>query len=215
MLHNEPNVGDFSNLTIGVLELQGDFAEHTAMLRRCGAGRVVGIRQAVDMANLDAIVFPGGESTAISKLLVEQDMMPDIQSHVTAGLPMFGTCAGCILLAKDIVQRPEQPRIGAMNIKVDRNAYGSQIDSFEAFVSSKCPELSSGDALRVVHIRAPAIIDVADTVEVLASYNDTPILVREGSILACTFHPELTTDTRIHTLFLDMVTKYKSSRASK
>lgn len=211
MLHGHSREPDFSSLTIGVLELQGDFAEHTAMLRRCGAGRVVGVRQAGDLSKLDALVFPGGESTTISKLLVEQDMMERIKCMAESGLPMFGTCAGCILLAGKIRQRPEQPRVGVMNIEVDRNAYGAQIDSFEALVSPKCAELASGGALRVVHIRAPAIVDVGKAVDVLATYKNTPILVRQGPLLACTFHPELTDDIRIHSLFLRLVCEYSNN----
>lgn len=213
MPHQNSPPPQFSRLTIGVLELQGDFAEHTAMLRRCGVRRVVGVRQPDHLSNLDALVFPGGESTTISKLLVEQNMMDRIKRMAESGLPMFGTCAGCILLAANIRQRPEQPRVGVMDIVVDRNAYGAQIHSFEALVSPKCAHISAGPALRVVHIRAPAILDVAKSVDVLASYNNSPILVRQGPLLACTFHPELTDDTRIHTLFLRIVCQYATNTA--
>lgn len=199
------------NLRIGVLELQGDFAEHTDMLRRCGAGQVVGIRLAEDLHDLDALVIPGGESTVISKLLVEQGMMKKVKALANEGLPMFGTCAGCIMLATDIEQRPEQPRIGALNITVDRNAYGSQIDSFETMVKSGYKTFVNGPALRVVHIRAPAIVKAGRGVEVLAKHNGRPILVKQGGLLACTFHPELTNDGRVHQLFLEMVQERKKS----
>lgn len=201
---------NFSDLVIGVLELQGDFAEHTAMLQQCGVGRVAGIRQADDLKGpLDALVFPGGESTTMSKLLVEQEMMPLVQKLAKDGMPMFGTCAGCILLASNIRHRPEQPRIAAMRIDVDRNAYGRQINSFEAHVDPTEKQLATGGPMRIVHIRAPAIVGVGEGVEILASYNEQPILVRDGSCLACTFHPELTKDTRVHNLFLAMVSKKK------
>lgn len=207
-------MGEFSTLSVGVLELQGDFAEHTAMLRRCGVGKVVGVRQAEDLKDIDALVIPGGESTTISKLLVEQDMMKPIQKLAQDGLPMFGTCAGCILLANEIRQRPNQPRIGVMEIAVDRNAYGSQIDSFEAHVSASCPELQDGGPLRVVHIRAPIIAQVSESICILASYDKKPILVQQKFLLACTFHPELTTDQRIHLLFLRLVNDCKSKKNS-
>lgn len=206
---------EFSELVIGVLELQGDFAEHTAMLRRCGVGRVIGVRQPDQLTGLDALILPGGESTTISKLLMEQNMMNKVHKLAQTGLPMFGTCAGCILLAKDIRQRPQQPRIGAIDIAVDRNAYGAQIDSFEAFVAPSCKTLSEGAPLRVVHIRAPVIAQVGDGVSVLASYGEKPILVQKGSILACTFHPELTNDTRVHTLFLRIVANQKNDKLNK
>lgn len=206
---------DFSDLVVGVLELQGDFAEHTAMLQRCGVGHVTGVRQASDLkCPLDALVLPGGESTTISKLLVQQEMMPLVKELANDGMPMFGTCAGCILLASTIRHRPEQPRIAAMRIDVDRNAYGRQINSFEAHVDPVEKQLAAGGPLRVVHIRAPAIVKVEEGVEVLASYKEQPILVRDGSCLACTFHPELTRDIRVHSLFLSIVSKHKLSRAS-
>lgn len=185
------------------------------MLRQCGAGKVVGIRLPQDIQNLDALVLPGGESTVMSKLLVELDMLNTIRKLAQSGLPMFGTCAGCILLSSEIRQRPRQQRIGAMDIAVDRNAYGSQIDSFETMVASKCEAFDKGGALRVVHIRAPVIAKVGNDVEVLASHNGKPILVREGNKLACTFHPEITTDTRVHRLFLDMALERKQSLAEK
>jgi len=208
------NADRFRTLCVGVLELQGDFAEHTAMLRACGVGKVHGVRLSSDLDNLDALVIPGGESTVMSKLLVEQHMMQKIQSLAQHGLPMFGTCAGCIMLARDIAQRPEQPRIGAMDITVDRNAYGSQIDSFETLVASSHPAFKQGAPLRVVHIRAPAIVQHAEHVHVLAEHAGRPILVRQDALLACTFHPEITTDARVHTLFLDMVLQYKRATHS-
>lgn len=206
----------FEDICVGVLELQGDFAEHTAMLRRCGAGNVVGIRSAQDLNGIDALVIPGGESTVISKLLVEQDMMRKVKQMAEEGLPMFGTCAGCILLASDIQQRPEQPRVGALDISVDRNAYGSQIDSFETSVKSNYKTFADGPPLRVVLIRAPAIATTGPGVDVLASHNGRPVLVRQRGLLACTFHPELTDDVRVHRLFLEMVREGKNnSFASK
>lgn len=202
------------DLCIGVLELQGDFAEHTSMLRRCGTGKVVGIRQPEDLQGIDALVIPGGESTVISKLLVEQDMMNKVKTMAKEGLPMFGTCAGCIMLARDIHQRPEQPRIGALDVSVDRNAYGTQIDSFETKVKSSFKTFVNGPPLRVVLIRAPAITRTGKGVNILAIHNERPILVRQGALLACTFHPELTNDLRVHHLFLEMVLEKKQNMES-
>ena len=202
----------FDGLKIGILELQGDFQEHTAMIKECGNARVIGVRQVEDLAEIDALVIPGGESTVMSKLLVDLGMTSRVKELAQSGLPMFGTCAGCILLAKSIRQRAEQPRIGAMDIEVDRNAYGSQIDSFEAYVKSKSGIFANGPPLRVVHIRAPAIVDYGPEVEPLATHNGRAILARQGSFLACTFHPELTRDSRVHTLFLNMVVEHKNSK---
>lgn len=185
------------------------------MLRSIGAGKVVGIRQPGDLSSdLDAIVIPGGESTVMSKLLVAQDMMTTLKKFAIRGLPIFGTCAGCIMLARNIVQYPDQPRIGCLNVDVDRNAYGSQINSFETDVKSGYKAFVEGGPLRVVHIRAPAIMSVGPGVEVLASYNDRPILVRQDGLLGCTFHPEITTDTRVHKLFLEMVVEHKNKLAT-
>ena len=179
------------------------------MLRRCGVGRVIGVRLPGHLDNLDALVLPGGESTVMSKLLVELQLMDKIQSLASTGLPIFGTCAGSILLASTIRQRPEQPRIGAIDMCIDRNAYGSQIDSFETFVQSSSDAFSDGAPLRAVHIRAPAIATIGKGVEVLAKHQDRPVIVRQNNLLACTFHPELTDDTRVHKLFLDMVLQRK------
>lgn len=198
--------------TIGVLELQGDFAEHTAMLLQCGARNIKSIRLPAHLNGIDALVLPGGESTVISKLLVELKMMDHVRQLATSGLPMFGTCAGCILLAKDIAQRPEQPRIGVLNITVDRNAYGTQLNSFEALVHSEF--FANSAPLRVVQIRAPAIVAHEETVKVLAEHGGHPILVRQGYLLACTFHPELTDDNRVHKYFLRIVSEAKQKASS-
>lgn len=200
----------FNHLTIGVLELQGDFAEHTDMLRRCGVGKVIGIRQVSDLHDLDALVIPGGESTVMSKLLVAQGMMDKVRILANSGLPIFGTCAGCILLASEIEQHPTQPRIGCLNVSVNRNAYGTQVDSFETLVKSSYRAFADGPALRVVHIRAPIIVSVGEGVDVLAYFKDKPILVKQGGLLGCTFHPELTNDDRVHQLFLEIVLERKA-----
>lgn len=172
-----------SELRVGVLELHGDFAEHTAMLHLCGATSTVPVRRLENLENLDALVLPGGESTVMGKLLNELGMLGKVQAMASEGLPMFGTCAGCILLARDLPQYPDQPRIGAMGISVDRNTYGRQIDSFQANVDVESDVFSDGRALSVVHIRAPGIMEKDADVEVLAQHDGRPILVRQGALL--------------------------------
>ncbi len=197
-------------VVIGVLELQGAFAEHTSMLRRVGATKVVGVRLPEHLENLDGLVLPGGESTTQSKLLVDLNMLPRVIELVKAGLPILGTCAGAILLARDIVQRPEQPRIGVLNVAVDRNAYGTQINSFEADVIANEPTFAS-KPMHIVQIRAPAIVEVGKGVKVLAKHGNTAVLVRQANILAATFHPELTNDTRLHEYFYHLVRQHANS----
>jgi pyridoxal 5'-phosphate synthase pdxT subunit len=175
-----------STLRVGVLELHGDFAEHTAMLYRCGVKDTVPVRQLEHLnLNLDALVLPGGESTVMGKLLTELGMLAKVQSLAASGLPMFGTCAGCILLARDLPQYPDQPRVGAMSISVDRNVYGRQIDSFQTNVDARSGVFADGRPLSVVHIRAPGIMQVDDDVEILAEHDGRPILVRQGGLLGC------------------------------
>jgi pyridoxal 5'-phosphate synthase pdxT subunit len=204
----------FADLCVGVLELHGDFAEHSAMLQRCGVDNVVSVRQVTHLTDdLDALVLPGGESTVMGKLLCDLGMMERLRSLAGKGLPIFGTCAGCILLARDLPKYPNQPRIGAMAISVDRNAYGSQIDSFETHVHGTGKAFADGTPLRVVQIRAPVITGIADGVRVLAERGGTPILVRQDNLLACTFHPELTNDTRIHRMFLEMAHQCKAVKS--
>mmetsp|Transcript_7040 Transcript_7040/g.21454 ORF Transcript_7040/g.21454 Transcript_7040/m.21454 type:complete len:204 (+) Transcript_7040:89-700(+) len=199
---------EMGDLKIGVLELQGDFAEHSSMLRRLGV-QVVPVRQVEHLKNIDGLVLPGGESTTIGKLLRDLNMLETVQVMAKEGSPMFGTCAGCILLAKDVVANDSLPRVGAMDMKVTRNAYGSQIDSFETDVVS---EFWKGEKLHAVNIRAPAIDNVGESVSVLASYQDKPVLVRQGALLATTFHPELTDDTRVHELFVALALEAKKRK---
>ncbi|GJQ08248.1 hypothetical protein GpartN1_g39.t1 [Galdieria partita] len=195
---------------IGVLELQGDFLEHRAMLKQCGNDiQPISVKGKQDLDNIDGLVIPGGESTTMGRLLAEFDMLETIRELGLQGLPIFGTCAGCILLAKDIVGRPTQTKLGLMNITVDRNAYGPQTESFETQVYS--PRFKE-KPLRAVLIRAPTIVQVGSGVQILACKGSEkePILVQQGNLLASTFHPELTEDTRIHLHFLDIVKAYTS-----
>ncbi len=209
-------------LRVGVLALQGDFAEHLAALRRLsrhatnganGAAsnghasaapievEAVEVRLPSELARVDALIIPGGESTTIGKLLVEYRLLEPLRVAIAEGLPVFGTCAGAIVLAKDIGGL-DQPLIGAMDLAVRRNAYGRQLQSFEADL--EVPALGA-PALRAVFIRAPAILNVGPDVEVLARLDSEAIVAaHQGNLLATTFHPELTDDTRLHRYFVEM-----------
>eukprot|EP00181_Compsopogon_caeruleus_P004142 CAMPEP_0184687858 /NCGR_PEP_ID=MMETSP0312-20130426/27761_1 /TAXON_ID=31354 /ORGANISM="Compsopogon coeruleus, Strain SAG 36.94" /LENGTH=209 /DNA_ID=CAMNT_0027144409 /DNA_START=40 /DNA_END=669 /DNA_ORIENTATION=+ len=195
--------GKQGSVLIGVLALQGDFAEHISSLRRVGV-RTKEIRNVEDLDGIDGLVLPGGESTTIGKLLVDLQMMEPLRNAIVEGAPVFGTCAGSILLARDIVEYPNQPRLGTMDMIVDRNFYGSQVYSFEASIQSNAEAFREG-SLRAVLIRAPAIVEVGPAVSVLAKFQDKPVLVQQKNMLATTFHPELTGDLRIHQYFVDMV----------
>mmetsp|Transcript_16228 Transcript_16228/g.35187 ORF Transcript_16228/g.35187 Transcript_16228/m.35187 type:complete len:216 (+) Transcript_16228:91-738(+) len=207
-------VREQDGILVGVLELQGDYAEHTAMLRSLGA-RTKGVRLPQDLEGVDALIIPGGESTTMGKLLVNLGMIERVQELARQGLPMFGTCAGCIMLAKSLEDFPKQPRIGAMDISVRRNAFGPQIDSFEAdLAEQETSDVFGGKPLHAIHIRAPQILSCGEGVQRLASHGCHPVLVREHNMLATTFHPEITTDTRIHAYFLDIVRTYAAAKKS-
>ena len=187
---------------VGVLALQGDFLEHRKTLERLGH-EVVEVRLPGDLEGLDGLVIPGGESTTIGKLMVEYGLLEPLRARIAGGMPTFGTCAGAIVLAKDIGR--DQPLIGAMDLVVERNAFGSQLQSFEADL----PVPSVGDPpMRAIFIRAPAIASVGPGVEVLARLEDgTIVAARQGNLLATAFHPELTDDGRLHAYWLSLPTR--------
>ena len=186
-------------LTIGVLALQGAFEAHAAMLRSLGA-HVLLVRKPEQLAHIDAIVLPGGESTTMLKLLGNTEGFFEELQAFTKAKPAFGTCAGAILLATRVTH-PQQASLAAMDIAVERNSYGRQIDSRILPSETTLP----GGPFEMVYIRAPRITETGPHVEVLAQRENTPTLVREGHLLAATFHPELANDPRVHQLFLDMV----------
>jgi 5'-phosphate synthase pdxT subunit len=191
-----------SKTRIGVLALQGAFREHLEMLDNLGAeGRTV--RRAEELPGLDGLIIPGGESTTIGKLAADWGLLPTLAELTGSGMPVWGTCAGMILLAKDIGR--EQPLIGVMDIVVARNAFGRQVDSFE--VDLPVPALDGNNtSFRAIFIRAPLIERVGPGVEVLARLEDGAIVAaRQGNLLVTAFHPELTDDTRFHRYFLGMV----------
>lgn len=188
---------------VGLLALQGAFREHGRVLNRLGAS-CREVRQSRDLAGLDAIVLPGGESTTIGKLLTELEIMEPLRKMIADGMPAFGTCAGLILLSNDI-EGSSQPRLGNLNVRVRRNAFGRQVDSFEAglTVNGLDPE-----PFPAVFIRAPVILETGENVQPLAHVMEEgetrPVAVRQDNILAASFHPELTADDRIHRYFLKM-----------
>jgi 5'-phosphate synthase pdxT subunit len=187
-----------STPTIGVLALQGAFDVHAKRLAELGAATVL-VRRPEQLADLDGLVIPGGESTTFLKNL-ERAGFYDVLNAFVHEKPVFGTCAGCILLAKN-VENPPQRAFGVLDVTVERNAYGRQNDSVILNAETSLP----GGPLEMVFIRAPRITRVGAAVETLATRNGDPTLVRQGPLLAATFHPELTDDRRVHQLFLDMV----------
>jgi 5'-phosphate synthase pdxT subunit len=200
---------------VGVLALQGAFLEHATMLRKLGASPVE-VRLPQDLASLDGLIIPGGESTTIGKLATQFGLMEPLHTFIEQGQPVWGTCAGLIFLAKDIGATGSgghiiPPRLAVMDVTVDRNAFGRQVDSFEAdlqlnFGEEKAP-------FRAVFIRAPKIEAMGPTVEALARLADnSPVAARQDNLLVTAFHPELTTDLRFHQYFLDMVEQVRAKR---
>ena len=186
---------------VGVLAIQGDFERHAAALARAGADAVE-VRSKADLEGLAALVLPGGESTTISKGLDRLGLYEPLQALVRSGLPVLGTCAGAILLARQVENRPVRT-LEALDVTAVRNAYGTQVDSFAAPVDAgAAPGL---EGLRCVFIRAPRLRAPGPGVTVLARVDGEPVLVREGNVLAATFHPELTQDDRVHRLLVEAI----------
>jgi pyridoxal 5'-phosphate synthase pdxT subunit len=181
---------------IGILAVQGDFREHAAMLRRLGA-EPVEVRKPEQLEELDGLVIPGGESTAIMRLVRIYGLEDALRRF---SRPVFGTCAGMILLDRD--------HLGLVDLAVRRNAYGRQVASFEADLTLEADD----EPLRGVFIRAPRVADAGPDVEVIAEHDGEPVLLRDGRFLVASFHPELTDDTRVHELFLDLVREEQGVR---
>ena len=188
------------NAELGVLALQGDYVEHQRMLERLGRSSRQ-IRKASELEGLRALILPGGESTTMVKFMEEEELREPLRDFYASGGALYGTCAGTILLAR-AVSAPSQASLGLMDIDVERNGYGRQIDSHES--PGACPELGD-EPLPMVFIRAPLISRTGPEVRVLAEHRDQPVLVRQGRLLASTFHPELSNDLRVHRYFLDQV----------
>jgi 5'-phosphate synthase pdxT subunit len=188
-------------MKVGILAVQGDFEAHGATLKRMGVEYVF-VRTPIDMDGVDAMILPGGESTTQWQFLVEEGLDKALLAHAARGGAMFGTCAGAILLARE-VQKPEQPSLGLADITVIRNGYGRQLASEIRHESTKLSQAP----MEMVFIRAPIINRTGSGVEILARSQGNPVLMRQGQILIATFHPELTNDTTIHDYFVRMVAK--------
>jgi 5'-phosphate synthase pdxT subunit len=187
---------------VGVLSLQGDFAAHGAAVERAGALPVY-VRERSQLGEIDGLILPGGESSTMLKLLHYENLFDDVVEYGRRK-PMFGTCAGAILMARDVTN-PAQESMGLMDIEVERNAYGRQVDSRVVALEAE-PEFeqrTSPGKLEAVFIRAPIIRRAGEGIHVLAEYAGDPVLIEQGQYLVATFHPELTKDARVHSLFLE------------
>jgi 5'-phosphate synthase pdxT subunit len=194
---------------IGVLALQGDVAQHVAMLERAGA-KAVPVRRPGELARVDGLVLPGGESTTMSHLLGTFDLLEPLRERIAEGMPAYGSCAGMILLARQVLDgRPDQRQLDGLDVVVRRNAFGRQVDSFEGVL-----DFAGAGRLDAVFIRAPWVEKAGDGVEILARIPEIPeagaaadriVAVRQAAVLATAFHPELTGDERVHRLFVGMV----------
>jgi pyridoxal 5'-phosphate synthase pdxT subunit len=190
------------SVRVGVLALQGDTREHLAALSEAGAEAIT-VRRLVELESVDALVIPGGESTAMSKLLREFELLEPLRARLADGMPAYGSCAGMILLATEIVDAGVPGReavpLGAIDITVRRNAFGRQVDSFEGDIAFD----GLDESVHAIFIRAPWVERVGPDVEVLATAAGHPVAVRQGRMLATSFHPEMTGDRRVHQLFVD------------
>ncbi len=191
-------------MKVGVLALQGDVREHLVSLQSCGV-EAVSVRRASEIDAIDALVLPGGESTTIAQLAEVFGLYDLIKNRIAGGMPVYGSCAGMILLAQEILDAKEgQKRFGGLEITVRRNAFGRQVDSFESDISFAD---GSQDLVRAVFIRAPWVEKISDGVQVLASVDSHPVAVRSKTAFATSFHPELTGDNRIHKYFIEQVAR--------
>lgn len=184
---------------IGVLALQGAVTEHIRSVEECGA-KAVKVKTKEDLKGIDGLILPGGESTAMRKLIDRFDLLSSLKQFAESGKPMFGTCAGLILLAKNI-QGQNSPHIGVLQVTVERNSFGRQVDSFETNLDIQ----GIASDFPTVFIRAPHILEVDNSVEILATHEDRIVMARQNHLLGCSFHPELTNDHRITAFFIQMV----------
>jgi len=189
-----------AGITVGVLALQGAFHEHGVAMHRLGADAIVEVKTPAHLAQVDCLLMPGGESTTMSKLLVSQGLHEPLAARLAGGMPTFGTCAGMILLATTILDGlPDQRSFGAIDLTVRRNGYGRQVDSFEADLTVT----GLAEPFTTVFIRAPLVESAGPAVEVLSEHDGHPVLCRQGKVLAAAFHPEMTSDLRIHRWFVE------------
>ena len=187
-------------MNVGVLALQGAFREHRQALERLGAS-VTEVRLPQELTGLQGVIIPGGESTTMAKLMKIYELDTGLKTYFEEGGAIWGTCAGAIVIAESLLKHPEQPRLGLMDIDVERNAYGRQVDSFEVDV----PVKGLDTPFRTFFIRAPRIARVGEGLETLAEFQGDPIMVKGERLLATVFHPELSGDDRVHQLFLETI----------
>ena len=186
------------SVCVGVLALQGAFAAHEQALTGLGV-ETAQVRTPADLASVDALVMPGGESTTMSRLLETSGIFDDLEARLSDGMPVFGTCAGMILLATEVLDgRPDQRSFAAIDLRVRRNGYGRQVDSFETDIDVD----GFATPFHAVFIRAPKVVDVGTGVKVVASHDGVPVLALQGHVMVASFHPELTADDRLHAMFL-------------
>jgi 5'-phosphate synthase pdxT subunit len=190
---------------IGVLALQGAVREHIRSIVECGV-EAVAIKRKEELKGIDGLILPGGESTAMRRLIDKYDFMDALKEFAAEGKPMYGTCAGLILLAKNLVGH--EPHIGVMDITVERNSFGRQVDSFEADLAIK----DVADSFPAVFIRAPHIVEAGSEVEILSKHNNRIVAAREGQFLGCSFHPELTDKHELTAYFVNMVKEAKAKQ---
>jgi 5'-phosphate synthase pdxT subunit len=202
-LSETPPHSEEQPVRVGVLAIQGDYDAHARALTEAGAEPVL-VRRPDQLSGLNGLIIPGGESTTFLRFLERDGFFEKLREFVTA-TPTFGTCAGCILLANEVLH-PPQASLKLLDATVERNAYGRQIDSS---IYTAATELSGGP-LEMVYIRAPRIVKTGDEVQVLAERDGFPVLVRQGHLLAATFHPELSEDRRVHQLFVDLVSAHRN-----
>ncbi|CAM4253866.1 pyridoxal 5'-phosphate synthase glutaminase subunit PdxT [Lederbergia lenta] len=193
-------------LKVGILGLQGAIQEHVQAVEECGVQAVI-IKNVEQLVDLDGLILPGGESTTMRRLLDQYHFVEPIQAFAQSGKPIFGTCAGLILLAKKI-NGTDEVHLGLMDVVVERNSFGRQRDSFEADIAIA----GLTNSMTAVFIRAPHITEAGENVEVLAKYDGRIVAVKEGSLLACSFHPELTDDHSLTNYFIEMIRKTQSAR---
>ena len=194
-------------MKIGVLALQGAIREHIKLLEKCSVEPVL-VKFPRDLENINGLIIPGGESTTIAKLMKQYELDKAIKRRYKEGMPIYGTCAGAILLAKEILNS-KQPKLGLMDISIKRNDYGRQIDSFEAEL-----DILDQKPFKGIFIRAPVIDSIHNGCKIIAKFQDKPVLVEQNNLLVSTFHPELTDDIRIHKYFINMVEKSRASMFS-
>jgi pyridoxal 5'-phosphate synthase pdxT subunit len=191
-------------IKIGVLALQGAVREHVNAVKACGV-QAIEIKHKEQLDEIDGLILPGGESTTMRRLIDKYDFMDSLREFARSGKPMFGTCAGLILLAKNVVGY-EAPHIGVMDVTVERNSFGRQRESFEGNLTIK----GAAEDFPAVFIRAPHIVEAGENVEILSKHDDRIVAAREGQFLGCSFHPELTEDNRMTAYFVEMVKEAKA-----